>query len=130
MGHLKAMAGFVTRFWKQAKSTGCYSVDGSLISAPLWKAVGWPIPCPASTLAKGRRPFEKWLDPDTWEAHSVLAGSFVSDDIEDYYVRPWELGYGRLIKFDHDFIGREALEVINPDKERCARNTCMGIRRF
>jgi glycine cleavage system aminomethyltransferase T len=80
---------------------------------------GWmAYPLPGIYTGEGTAAFRKWLDPDTWEAHSVLAGSFVSDDIEDYYVRPWELGYGRLIKFDHDFIGREALEVINPDKER------------
>jgi len=41
---------------------------------------------------------------------SSLGGSFVSDNIEDYYLTPWDLGYGRLVKFDHDFIGRAALE--------------------
>ena len=40
---------------------------------------------------------------------SRIAGSFVSDDIEDYYTNPWELGYGNHLKFDHDFIGRDAL---------------------
>ena len=25
-------------------------------------------------------------------------------------VTPWDLGYGHILKFDHDFIGREALE--------------------
>ncbi len=40
---------------------------------------------------------------------------FVSDDIEDYYLNPWELGYGSFVKFDHDFIGRDALEQIDPD---------------
>ena len=32
------------------------------------------------------------------------------DDIEDYYLTPWDLGYGHIVKFDHDFVGREALE--------------------
>jgi vanillate/3-O-methylgallate O-demethylase len=41
-----------------------------------------------------------------------LAGSFVSNNIEDYYVTPYEIGYGPFVKFDHDFIGREALEKI------------------
>jgi vanillate/3-O-methylgallate O-demethylase len=36
----------------------------------------------------------------------------VSDKIEDYYMTPHELGYGSYIKFDHDFIGREALEAM------------------
>jgi syringate O-demethylase len=33
-----------------------------------------------------------------------------SSNIEDYYLTPWDLGYGPHVKFDHDFIGREALE--------------------
>src|SRR6185312_108213 len=38
--------------------------------------------------------------------------------IEDYYLNPWELGYGHMVKFDHDFIGREALEKIDPATQR------------
>jgi hypothetical protein len=30
--------------------------------------------------------------------------TFVSDDIEDYYLTPAELGYGFYVKFDHDFV--------------------------
>ena len=30
--------------------------------------------------------------------------------IEDYYFTPWDLGYGSYVKFDHDFVGRDALE--------------------
>ena len=33
-----------------------------------------------------------------------------SADITDYYVTPYDIGYGRTVKFDHDFLGREALE--------------------
>jgi glycine cleavage system aminomethyltransferase T len=40
-----------------------------------------------------------------------LGGSFVSENIEDYYLTPYDLGYGHVVKFDHDFIGREALRV-------------------
>ena len=40
------------------------------------------------------------------------------DDIEDYYLNPWELGYGPFVKFDHDFIGRDALEQIDPEAQR------------
>ena len=54
----------------------------------------------------------------SYEAVNALAGSFVSDDIEDYYLNPWELGYGPFVKFDHDFIGREALEQIDPEAQR------------
>ncbi|HEY7841049.1 MAG TPA: aminomethyl transferase family protein, partial [Gammaproteobacteria bacterium] len=45
-----------------------------------------------------------------YEGTGSIGGSFVSDNIEDYYLTPYELGYGPFVKFDHDFIGREALE--------------------
>ena len=35
-----------------------------------------------------------------------------SNNIDDHYVTPYDLGYGVHVKFDHDFIGREALEKI------------------
>jgi glycine cleavage system aminomethyltransferase T len=34
----------------------------------------------------------------------------VPDSVEGYYLTPWDLGYGPFVKFDHDFIGRDALE--------------------
>ncbi len=39
-------------------------------------------------------------------------------NIEDYYFTPWELGYGNVVKFDHDFVGREALEKSAGDDHR------------
>ncbi|TXR57034.1 aminomethyltransferase family protein [Quadrisphaera setariae] len=39
-----------------------------------------------------------------------LGGSFSSDDVAAYSLDPFEVGYGRSVKLDHDFIGREALE--------------------
>jgi len=47
-----------------------------------------------------------------------LGESFVSPNIEDYYLTPWDLGYGRLIKFDHDFVGRTALERMKDQPHR------------
>ena len=58
------------------------------------------------------KPYREWLPADGYEATGSIGGSFVSDNIEDYYVTPYDLGYGGFIKFDHDFIGREALEKI------------------
>ena len=42
----------------------------------------------------------------------------MSQDIEDYYQTPWDLGLGSLVKFDHDFIGRAALEQRASQKHR------------
>ncbi|MCG2620941.1 aminomethyl transferase family protein [Arthrobacter sp. I2-34] len=80
---------------------------------------GWiPSPLPAIYTGEELRPYRQWLGADSYEATNALAGSFVSGNIEDYYLSPWELGYGSFVKFDHDFIGREALEQIDPAGQR------------
>ncbi len=80
---------------------------------------GWiPSPLPAVYTGEELRGYREWLPADGYEATNALAGSFVSDRIEDYYLNPWELGYGLFVKFDHDFIGRDALEKIEPQTQR------------
>ncbi|MFJ2661580.1 vanillate/3-O-methylgallate O-demethylase [Arthrobacter koreensis] len=80
---------------------------------------GWiPSPLPAIYTDERLRPYREWLGADSYEATNAVAGSFVSDNIEDYYLTPWELGYGSFVKFDHDFIGREALESMDPAAQR------------
>jgi len=80
---------------------------------------GWiPSPLPAIYTGEELRGYREWLGADSYEATGSLAGSFVSERIEDYYLNPWEMGYGSFVKFDHDFIGREALEQIDPDTQR------------
>jgi vanillate/3-O-methylgallate O-demethylase len=64
------------------------------------------------------KPYREWLPAASYEATGSIGGSFVSDNIEDYYVTPWDLGYGPFVKFDHDFIGREALEKMKPEEQR------------
>jgi vanillate/3-O-methylgallate O-demethylase len=74
---------------------------------------GWiPSPLPAVYTGEKMKKYREWLPAGGYEASGSLGGSFVSDNIEDYYVTPYELGYGPFVKFDHDFIGREALEKI------------------
>jgi vanillate/3-O-methylgallate O-demethylase len=80
---------------------------------------GWiPSPLPAIYTGDELRSYREWLPANGYEATNALAGSFVSDDIEDYYLNPFELGYSHMVKFDHDFIGREALEQIDPETQR------------
>jgi vanillate/3-O-methylgallate O-demethylase len=80
---------------------------------------GWiPSPLPAVYTAEELRPYREWLPAASYEATNALAGSYVSDDIKDYYVNPWELGYGGFVKFDHDFVGRDALEALDKDAQR------------
>ncbi len=56
--------------------------------------------------------FREWLGADSFMAGLSLGGSLVSDNVEDYYLTPYDLGYGHIVKFDHDFIGRDALEAM------------------
>ena len=72
---------------------------------------GWiPSPLPAVYTGEKMKKYREWLPAGSYEATGSIAGSFVSNNIEDYYLTPYELGYGPFVKFDHDFIGREALE--------------------
>ena len=72
---------------------------------------GWiPSPVPAVYTGDKMKPYRQWLPPTSYEANASLGGSFVSDRIEDYYTTPHELGYASFTKYDHDFIGKEALQ--------------------
>ncbi|MGZ8360402.1 MAG: vanillate/3-O-methylgallate O-demethylase, partial [Allosphingosinicella sp.] len=80
---------------------------------------GWiPSPLPAIYTGDKLKPYREWLGADSYEATGGIGGSFVSDNIEDYYLNPYELGYGPFVKFDHDFHGREALEALDKDSQR------------
>lgn len=80
---------------------------------------GWiPSPLPAIYTGEKMRGYREWLPADSFEANGSIGGSFVSKNIEDYYFTPWALDYGRLVKFNHDFIGREALEAMAKQPQR------------
>jgi len=80
---------------------------------------GWiPSPLPAIYTGDKLADYRKWLGADSYEATGSIGGSFVADSIEDYYLNPWELGYGPFVKFDHDFFGADALKEINPEEQR------------
>lgn len=72
---------------------------------------GWiPSPMPAIYSGNAMKPYREWLKADSFEANASLGGSYYADRIEEYYQTPWDLGYDRHIKYDHEFLGREALE--------------------
>ncbi len=80
---------------------------------------GWiPSPMPAIYSGEAMKPYREWLAGNGFEANASLGGSFYSDRIEDYYQTPWDLGYGKHIKFDHEFIGRQALEKMADQPHR------------
>jgi glycine cleavage system aminomethyltransferase T len=83
---------------------------GALAYASASVESGWvPSPVPAIYTDPELAGYRRWLPLFGIEGKRPLNGSFYSDDIEDYYVSPWELGYGRSISFNHDFIGHDAL---------------------
>ncbi|MDH5354882.1 MAG: aminomethyl transferase family protein [Gammaproteobacteria bacterium] len=80
---------------------------------------GWiPSPLPAVYTGEKMKAYREWLPAAGYEGTGSLGGSLYSDNIEDYYVTPFEMGYGSFIKYDHDFIGREALQQMDPAAQR------------
>ena len=72
---------------------------------------GWiPSPLPAIYTGAELKGYRKWLSATGYEATASLGGSFYAEDITSYYLTPYDLGYGQFVKFDHDFVGRPALE--------------------
>jgi vanillate/3-O-methylgallate O-demethylase len=80
---------------------------------------GWiPSPLPAVYVGDEMKGYRQWLTSKSYEAMASLGGSFYSKDITDYYLTPYELGYGPFVKFDHDFIGREGVEKMAANQKR------------
>jgi vanillate/3-O-methylgallate O-demethylase len=80
---------------------------------------GWiPSPLPAVYTGEQMKAYREWLTDRSYEAMASLGGSFYSNDIRDYYLTPYDLGYGPFVKFDHEFIGRAALEKIAASQQR------------
>jgi vanillate/3-O-methylgallate O-demethylase len=74
---------------------------------------GWiPSPLPAIYTHPELQGYREWLPANGYEASGSIGGSYVSDNIEDYYTSPYELGYDFYIKHDHDFVGAEALKAM------------------
>jgi vanillate/3-O-methylgallate O-demethylase len=84
---------------------------GSRVYATNTLESGW-IPCPLPAIFSGEemKAYREWLPADGYEGTGSLGGSYYSDEISDYYLTPHDLGYWPFVKFDHDFVGREALE--------------------
>ena len=72
---------------------------------------GWiPSPLPAIYSGESLKDYRDWLGANSYEAKASIGGSYVPATIDGYYLNPWDLGYGPFVKFDHEFVGRAALE--------------------
>ncbi|MGQ4599429.1 hypothetical protein [Nocardia sp. R6R-6] len=82
---------------------------------------GWfPQTLPAIYTHASFKAFREWLPGDCFEATASLGGSYDSPNIEDYYVNPVELGYGLVVDWNRNFIGRDALreKADNPRRKK------------
>lgn len=71
----------------------------------------WHYLC--STFAPELEGFPEFLMStfDTSGVSPVLRGSYDPDSIDGYLFSPYELGWGKSVRFDHEFAGRAALEA-------------------
>jgi vanillate/3-O-methylgallate O-demethylase len=92
---------------------------GSRVYATNTLESGW-IPCPLPAVFTGDelKEYRQWLPAEGYEGTGSLGGSYDADDIADYYLTPHDLGYWSFVRFDHDFVGREALEAIGDEARR------------
>lgn len=103
---------------KAGEEFGLRQVGGRAYSSNTLES-GWiPSPLPAIYSGEKMKTFRQWLSSDSYESKASIGGSFVSKRIEDYYLTPWDLGYGSFVDFDHDFIGREALQKMAEQPHR------------
>ncbi|MGA2109354.1 MAG: aminomethyl transferase family protein [Syntrophorhabdales bacterium] len=76
-----------------------------------------------ATFGRGMEGYQEFMMKNfdlSWVVPKI-AGSFEAKDISEYCHTPVEMGWAKNIKFDHDFIGRRALEaeVANPKRTIC-----------
>ena len=92
---------------------------GARAYAPNTLESGWiPSPVPAIYTDDKLKAYREWLPITSYEANASIGGSFVSKKVEDYYTTPYELGYNGFTKFDHDFIGADALKAMEGKNTR------------
>jgi len=90
---------------------GMRQIGGRVYSTTAMES-GW-LGGPVSAIYSGpsTEGFREYLPASSFQANASLGGSYPSTAIEDMYVTPWDLGYGFMVKFDHDFLGRTSLEA-------------------
>jgi vanillate/3-O-methylgallate O-demethylase len=92
---------------------------GALAYSTTAQHSGWlPMPIPAIYSSPQMLPYRQWLTAYFLESVASLGGSLQSENIEDYYVDPIELGYGGLVDWNRDFIGASALKTKRDNQRR------------
>jgi len=102
------------------KNDGLTLVGGRAYSSNTLES-GWlPSPLPATYTGDSdmMKAFRTWASAKSYAGMCSIGGSYVPSSIEGYYLTPWDIGYGHIVKFDHDFVGREALERMAGEKHK------------
>ena len=102
------------------KDFGLTLVGGRAYSSNTLES-GWlPSPLPAFYTGDSQmmKDYRAWASGKSYAGMCSIGGSYVPDSIEGYYLTPWDIGYGHIVKFDHDFVGREALERMANEKHK------------
>ena len=89
---------------------GLSRIGGRIYSVTAVESGWYGGPVPAVYTGEKMKPYREWLPVQSPEGSGSLGGSYYTETIEDLYMTPYDLGYGFMVKFDHEFIGREALE--------------------
>lgn len=76
---------------------------------------GWVPSPPPAIFQPELKAYREWLD---LSKAGSLGGSFYSQDAADYYVTPYDIGLGRSVSFDHEFLGKEALQRHSENQRR------------
>jgi len=80
---------------------------------------GWiPIPIAAIFDSPELEAYRRSISSYSFEGMYPIGGSYFSPDIRDYYVTPYDLGYGKVVDFEHEFLGRAALERLATSPSR------------
>ena len=102
------------------KNDGLTLVGGRAYSSNTLES-GWlPSPLPATYTGDSEmmKAFREWAGGNSYAGMCSIGGSYVPDSVEGYYLTPWDIGYGHIVKFDHDFVGKEALEKMATQKHK------------
>ena len=78
----------------------------------------WAVPVSGVYTGAGTKGYRDWCSARHASMRMSLGGSLYSPNIADYYVTPYDVNYGHIVKFDHDFIGRAALETMQDRPHR------------
>lgn len=100
------------RILEAGKPYGLTQIGGRLY--PVTATIsGWSgSRLPAIYTDEKLRAYREWLPANSMEGNQSVGGSLASGRVEEHYRTPYDLGYGFMVKFDHDFIGRAALEAM------------------